>query len=237
MSSASNHHIPHVTVRTLIEVGAVVGVFLLAIGCMACALDQRPGESEDHNRGYCFSSRCALLSRWCKRRIRMLMQRGESEDDDDDDDDEESYITDEESGRPAPHVFDTLNEMVFFLAPDGDDDGDEAPAHEATPIRRNRDSHGGNDDNNGLTTTTTTTMNKIFPDLLAKPSSGTASGSDVRGEGGEATSAAADSTAAAAVAATDGEVGNDGSANAVTDAHADTAEDGEVSNDLSEPLL
>eukprot|EP00537_Pseudo-nitzschia_pungens_P016422 CAMPEP_0172402744 /NCGR_PEP_ID=MMETSP1061-20121228/55948_1 /TAXON_ID=37318 /ORGANISM="Pseudo-nitzschia pungens, Strain cf. pungens" /LENGTH=199 /DNA_ID=CAMNT_0013136861 /DNA_START=22 /DNA_END=621 /DNA_ORIENTATION=+ len=188
MSQTQNYEIPHVTLQTLIEVGAVVGVFLLAIGCMAITLDQRPGDEE--NRGCC--SRFTLLWNWCKRRLRRNNE--------DDEDEDESYIDDEESGRPAPHVFDTLNEMVFFLAPDDDDD--EAPAFVATPIRRSRNSSGsdGNDDDDENGVTTTTTMNQIFPDLLARPSSRNTSGSGVREEGGETRSATAGGDA------TDGEV-------------------------------
>lgn len=172
--------------RIPIEVGVVIGAFLLAIGCTACFLNRRPGDNDndDDEQCSCFSA----IGRWCKRTIR-LGRHG----DEDDDDDDESYIGDEESNRPAPHVFDTLNELVFFLAPgdnDGDGDGDGATGLLATtPIkRRSRDSN-NNGDNDGDDThvdhdedenrlPTTTTMDRIFPDLLGKkqPGKGTDNG-------------------------------------------------------------
>ena len=127
--------IPHSALRTLMEVGAVVGLFVLAMGCMACSLNG-PRATE----GRCIS---AIQNCWGR-----LMRRQNDEDDDDD-----SFIGDAETGRPAPHVFESLNDFVFF----------EAPEH-------------GNDEGPGFFISTSVdsgdgdpipeTMDKIFPDIL-----------------------------------------------------------------------
>jgi hypothetical protein len=144
MDDVEAHHIPNFDIRTLIEVGVVVGLFGLAIGCLACSLNG-PRASE----GSC--SR-AFTNCWKK----LLRRRGngdndyyyDDDDDDDDDDNDDSYIgdNDTESGRPAPHVFESLNELVFF------------EAQEPHTI-----SNSGDDDRRLLIPTS---MEKIFPDLL-----------------------------------------------------------------------
>mmetsp|Transcript_24053 Transcript_24053/g.51136 ORF Transcript_24053/g.51136 Transcript_24053/m.51136 type:complete len:170 (+) Transcript_24053:266-775(+) len=98
VAATSREH-QQVSPRTPIEVGVVVGLFLLAIGCLARTLDRRAG-------GSC-----------CEELLRR-----------DDDDDGSSYIEDHDERRgsfsravPPPHVFESLlHEFVFFEAPGGE---------------------------------------------------------------------------------------------------------------------
>jgi len=142
------HHIPHFEIITLIEVGFVVGLFGLAIGCLACSLNG-PKACEGCSRPFAYC--------WKK----LLRRRGNDYDDDNNDDDDDSYIGDDdtESRRPAPHVFESLNELVFF--DEEQEPTDPQPNVNATP----------------------TSMEKIFPDLLEP---GVENGNDDAGEGGEA---------------------------------------------------
>lgn len=201
--TSNNHHIPHLAIRNLIEVGVVVGVFFLAIGCMAYFLNRRTGDDGNHQRDYEYCSCFSAIGRWCKRTI--LLGRNNNDDDD------ESYIGDEESNRPAPHVFDTLNELVFFLAP-GDNDG-ATGVLATTPIkRRSRNSNSGGDgnsdndddnDNDENRLPTATTMDQIFPDLLGtKPAGNGTSGGGLL-DGGVETGRTNDAT-------TNGDTSNDG---------------------------
>ncbi|VEU33796.1 unnamed protein product [Pseudo-nitzschia multistriata] len=159
-ASASYGGMPHPTARALAEVGVVTGLFLLAIGCMACALHRRP-----RNGG---GDRC------CRR----ILRRGSSAsgrlfgDGGDNDDDGESYIDDEETGRaPSPHVFDTLHELVFFLGRAGDGGGGRPPP---TGIVAGSGEAEGRRVPAGL--------DRIFPDLLEAP--GGAGGGDPQAPGG-----------------------------------------------------
>ena len=132
--------IPHFEVRTLMEVGAVVCLFGLALGFMACSLNGTRG-----CEGFC--SRLTLWNCWRK------LRRIGNGNDDDDDEDGESYIDDAESGlRPAPHVFESLNELVFFEAPNEEFDNEGM-------LSTNGEESAG--------LLIPTSMEKIFPDLLA----------------------------------------------------------------------
>lgn len=136
----SSPHIPHFEVRTIMEVGAVVGLFVLAMGCMACSLNGTRG-----CEGFC--SRLTFWKCWRK----IAFWRETSGDNDNDSDDESSYIDDAESGqRPAPHIFESINDLIFFERP------------------REESMLSTSEDSGSLLPTST---DKIFPDLLA-PSTG-----------------------------------------------------------------
>ncbi len=130
------HHIPHVSWRPLIEVVGVILLFGLAMSFMACSLNGSRG-----------CEGCCCWKLW--RSFARFTSRNTTNDDDDDD---SSFIEDAESGRPAPHVFDSLNELVFF----------ERPNEEAGVLVTSQESTG---------LMIPTSMDKIFPDLLG-PESG-----------------------------------------------------------------
>jgi len=123
------YNIPHVAWLPLIEVASVIFLFGLAMSFMGCALNGPRG-----------CEGCCCFKLWKK-----LTGSSSNIADDDADDDDSSYIEDAESGRPAPHVFESLNELVFFEGPN----------------------------NKGVLETSQeselmipTSMDKIFPDLL-----------------------------------------------------------------------
>ena len=124
----SSRHLPHFEVKTIMEVAAMVGLFGLAMGILACSLNGTP-------------KFCSRLAFWkCWRKLRRTSESGDS-------DDEESYIDDAESGqRPAPHIFESINDLVFFERP-----------QEESMLSTNDESG----------TFLPTSMDKIFPDLLA----------------------------------------------------------------------
>ena len=155
------HHIPHFEVQTLIEVGVVVGLFGLAIGCLACSLNG-PKACEGCSRPFAN----------CWKRLLRRRGNGDNDDDydDDDDDDDDSYIGDDDT-ESAPHVFESLNELVFFEEQQGPN----------TAI-----SSDSGDDQRLLIPTS---MEKIFPDLLG-PGAEHKNGNDNAGEEGEAADAA-----------------------------------------------
>jgi len=135
-------HIPHYGMRTLMEVGAFVGLFVVALGFLACSLHFPVAP------GCC--TKC-----WNKLRGGRSGETAQESNDEinDDDDDSSSYIDDAESGLQAPHVFESLNELVFFDAT-GSLSGDGVLA-----------TNTNNNNNNRLPIPNT--MEKIFPDLLA----------------------------------------------------------------------
>ena len=127
-------HIPHFEIRTLMEVGFLVGSFALAMGCMACSLNGYKCKCK------CGDGCCSRLLVWnCWRK---LVRNS------DDEEDEESFIDDVDSTRPAPHVFESLNELVFFEAQD-EEQGVLAASSE---------------ENSGYLIPTS--MDNIFPDIL-----------------------------------------------------------------------
>jgi len=137
MDDVDSHPIPHVAIRTLVEVGVVVGIFGLGMLCLACSMSG------------------PRSSVWCWKKLLMRRQNN------DDDDESSSYIEDAGSGRPAPHVFESLNELVFFEASDRN-------GFLAASGNSREDS---GEDNRLLIPTT---MDKIFPDLLGKIEEGAA---------------------------------------------------------------
>lgn len=132
-------HIPHFEIRTLMEVGFLVGSFALAMGCMACSLN---GYKCKCGEGCC--SRLMVWNCW-----RKLVRSSE------DDDEEESFIDDADSRSPAPHVFESLNELVFF----------EANQDEEAGVLAN-----SSEENSGYLIPTS--MDNIFPDILGKGDEG-----------------------------------------------------------------
>lgn len=144
--SQTSAHVPHLQTRILLEVGTVVGLFGLALACMACTLNSGDPRS---------TSGPSIRRCWRKFRRRVRSNP-------DDDDDESSYIGDNETGRPTPHIFETLNELIFFESPDDDDEA----GFLATPIRSS--TRGGNDDGSDEENKikTTNLMEELFPDLL-----------------------------------------------------------------------
>lgn len=127
-------HIPHCGMRTLVEVGAFVGLFVVALGFMACSLH------------FPIAPGCCTK---CWNKLKGGDEITQDDYENNNDDDSSSYIDDAESGRQAPHIFESLNDLVFFEAT-GSGDGVLAT---------------DNDNNNRLPIPNT--MEKIFPDLLA----------------------------------------------------------------------
>jgi len=116
----------------------VVGLFVFAMGCLACSLT---GSSEG----------CSVV--WKK-----LMRKRRT-----DDDDELSYIGETASGQPAQHIFETLNELVFFEAPETIG-GVLALAN--TSDRNEHEIEFESESDNDHRLLIPSTMETIFPDLL-----------------------------------------------------------------------
>ena len=138
------HHIPHVTARTLMEVGVVVLLFGLAMGLLAGCLNGTRG--------------CEGCFRWIQRCCHKVLRRRTSGEDSSDEDGS-SFIDDADSSQPpAPHVFESLNELVFFEAPQEGEDAEGAGFLAST---KREDPEQGNS-----RLLIPTSMEKIFPDLL-----------------------------------------------------------------------
>ena len=127
MGKSANNH-----TEVLVAVGILVGLFALAIFCLMCYLRR--------TRGIFRRGRCCNRTR---RRIRRLIRRRQ-------DGTDEGSFDDESSGQRQTQSFETLDELVFFEAPD--DDG-------AIGFLTSRNNYDG-DDNRPKT------MEQIFPDLL-----------------------------------------------------------------------
>ena len=163
------HHNVHPT-RIVLEVLAVVGLFGLAIGCFGYSLT---------GHGACEDCWRAATRFWKK-----LTGRPTGEDEDDSsfighaqllprgDNDEAPNEDRGEVVRPLSHVFQNLNDLIFFGGSDDDDDGDGETAGVLAAT----------DDQPDLLIPTS--MEKIFPDLLgndAEPSEGNGGrGSELR---------------------------------------------------------